>query len=223
MHVSSGRPLVSYIRTSMDKLTPERLLQGYSQGVFPMAHPEQNNEIYWYAPDPRAVLPIEEFHVSKNLARLTRKQSFEVVCDRDFEGVIEGCAARERTWISGEIASAYTSLHHRGYAHSVECWLGDRLVGGLYGVALRRAFFGESMFFRKSNASKVALVHLFDILQRGGFLLHDIQFMTDHMKRFGAVEIPRHQFLERLDRALEKPGQWKQPLSVPSIVENRAS
>lgn len=203
----------------MSTISPELVLQAYSSGVFPMAHPEEGNRIYWHAPDPRAILPIDDFHIPTNLARLVRQQQFAVATDRAFEQVIRACSDRSTTWISEDIISIYTELHRRGYAHSVECWQAGRLVGGLYGVALKGAFFGESMFYRSSNASKVALVHLFDMLQRGKFLLHDIQFLSSHMEQFGAREIPQRQFLDRLEKALGVSAEWKVPVESPAVVQ----
>ncbi len=204
---------------SMSNISSQLVLQAYCNGVFPMAHPEENNRIYWHAPDPRAILPIEGFHVPTNLERLVRQQPFTVVTDRAFEQVIRACSERMTTWISEDIISVYCELHRRGYAHSVECWQEGRLVGGLYGVAVKGAFFGESMFYRSSNASKVALVHLFDMLQRGGFLMHDIQFLSEHMEQFGAFEIQQEEFLDRLDRALAVPADWVEPVNLPAVVQ----
>jgi leucyl/phenylalanyl-tRNA--protein transferase len=190
------------------ELTPELLLYAYQMGVFPMADPDEGGTIYWYAPDPRAVLPLDAFRVSKNLAKLVRQQRFEVVTDRAFETVIRACADRETTWISEEIIQAYVALHERGYAHSVECWEAGKLVGGLYGVALGGAFFGESMFHRVRDASKVALVHLVERMRRSGFVLLDTQFVTPHLARFGVVEISRQAYERRLRMALRIPAAW---------------
>jgi leucyl/phenylalanyl-tRNA--protein transferase len=205
----------------MSKISPQLVLQAYCSGAFPMAHPEDENQIYWHAPDPRAILPFDEFHVPTNLARLVRQKPFTVTTDCAFERVIHACAERTSTWISRDIIRIYTELHERGFAHSVECWAEEQIVGGLYGVAVRGAFFGESMFYRTSNASKVALVHLFDMLHRGGFLLHDIQFLSSHMEQFGAVEISREQFLNRLDRALATAAAWPAPPDLPGVVEKQ--
>ena len=191
-----------------DELTPELLLAAYQRGVFPMADPEAEDQIHWYAPDPRGIMPIEQFHVPKTLAQLVRQERFEVTSDRSFRAVMRGCADRETTWISQEIIDAYTALHERGYAHSVECWQDDQLAGGLYGVAVKGAFFGESMFYRVRDASKVALVHLVRRLHRGGFHLLDTQFVTDHLRQFGAKEIPRAIYEKRLARALHTDAAW---------------
>ena len=192
----------------MTTLTPELLLHAYGSGLFPMADSREGGAIYWYAPDPRAVLPLGAFHVSKNLAKLVRQGRFEVTSDRAFEDVIHACAAREETWISEEILAAYAALHRLGHAHSVECWQEGALAGGLYGVALGGAFFGESMFHHARDASKVALVHLVRQLRLGGFELLDIQFTTAHLERFGAVEIPRRRYERRLTQALAVEAEW---------------
>jgi leucyl/phenylalanyl-tRNA--protein transferase len=187
------------------KLTPELLLYGYSQGVFPMA--DQDGNIYWYDPDPRAIIPLDEkFHVSRRLARTIRQGGFEVRFDHNFRAVMEACAepapGRGATWINQEIIEAYCELHALGFAHSVETWRGDELAGGLYGVAVRGLFAGESMFSRGRDSSKIALVYLVERLRRQGFVLLDTQFMTEHLKQFGTVEISRRAYQLRLARAL---------------------
>ena len=191
------------------RLTPALLLSAYRIGVFPMA---DDGEVGWYAPDPRAVLPLDAFHVPKTLAKTVRQRPFEVVADRDFEGTMRACAApapgREETWISDEMVAAYVALHRAGFAHSVECWLGDTFAGGLYGVALGGAFFGESMVSRARDASKVALVALVERLRAGGFALLDTQMTTPHLARFGVVEIPRAAFEHRLAAALALDADW---------------
>ena len=169
--------------------------------------------MYWYAPDPRALLPLDRFHVPDTLAKLVRHNRFEVAPDRAFERVMRACAApragRMDTWISEEIIEVYTALHRLGYAHSVECWREGVLRGGLYGVALGGAFFGESMFHEERDASKVALVHLVDRLRAGGFQLLDVQFSTPHLARFGVVEISRREYERRLRKALSAPARWE--------------
>ncbi len=193
-------------------LTPELLLTTYRVGLFPMADPDQDGEVYWMDPDPRGIIPLDAFHVPKNLRKLIRREPFEVVADRDFEAVMRACAepapGRESTWISEELVDVFTALHRRGVAHSVECWEDGRLVGGLYGVALGGAFFGESMFSRVRDASKVALVHLVTGLRCGEFGLLDTQFVTPHLAQFGAVEIPQAEYKQRLARALAIPARW---------------
>jgi len=182
------------------------LLAAYASGWFPMGDDE--GQIAWYSPDPRGVIPLDGFHVPARLRRDIRRGAFRVEVNRAFEEVIHACAAAGRdgvergTWISGEIIETYCALHEQGYAHSVETWAGDRLVGGLYGVALGGAFFGESMFHRATNASKVALAALVERLNARGFLLLDTQWVTEHLKQFGAVEIPRSRYLRQLDAAL---------------------
>ena len=183
-------------------LTPEMLLAGYTMGCFPMAEDRHSTEIHWYAPDPRAIIPLHAFHVPKTLAKLIRKKPFEVYSNRDFERVMRYCAERKSTWISEDIIQAYTTLHRMGFAHSIECWTRGELVGGLYGVSIGGAFFGESMFHRVKDASKVALVYLVERLCAKGYLLLDTQFITSHLKRFGAIEISRDQYENELKKAI---------------------
>jgi len=181
-------------------LPPELLIEAYSAGMFPMGMPD--GEIGWYSPDPRGILPLEEFHVPHGLYRSLRQPGWEIRINSDFQGVLQGCAAREETWISSTISRGYTTLFRNGYAHSVEVWKGGELAGGLYGVAIGGAFFGESMFHRVTDASKVALWHLVRILKEGGFTLLDTQWNTPHLAQFGAREIPREEYLCRLKEAL---------------------
>jgi leucyl/phenylalanyl-tRNA--protein transferase len=183
-----------------EPLTPELLVRAYKQGFFPMG--EEDGSIAWYWPDPRTIIPLEEFHVPRRLARTVRRKRFEIAIDRDFEGVMRGCAAREETWITDPIVAAYTALHRRGLAHSIEAYKDGVLAGGIYGVSLGGAFMGESMFSRGTDASKVCLVHLVGRLHARGFTLFDVQFLTLHLKRFGAVEIARKDYLQRLRDAL---------------------
>ena len=180
------------------------LLNAYASGWFPMA---VDHEIHWFSPDPRGVVPIDSFHVPKRLARVVRSGAFRIEIDRAFVEVMRECAADRDsddpgTWISDEIIASYTALFARGFAHSVEAWHGDRLVGGLYGVALGGAFFGESMFHRETNASKVAFVALIERLRERNFTLLDTQWVTPHLEQFGAIEIPRADYLRRLQAAL---------------------
>jgi leucyl/phenylalanyl-tRNA--protein transferase len=194
------------------RLTPEILLRAYAEGLFPMAERRGDPTLYWVSPDKRGIIPLDGFHVPRRLARTLRSGAFTITSDRAFRIVMEACAApgpgREESWINSEILRLYTALHISGHAHSVECWQGDRLVGGLYGVRLGAAFFGESMFSRVRDASKVALVALVEGLHRGGFTLLDTQFITAHLARFGAVEIPRQQYLRRLHDALNHEAIW---------------
>ncbi|MER3523536.1 MAG: leucyl/phenylalanyl-tRNA--protein transferase [Ignavibacteria bacterium] len=182
-------------------LSPEFLLLAYCNGYFPMAR-HRHGPIEWHSPDPRAIIPLDGLRVSRSLRRTLRKKLFEVRIDTEFEAVMQGCADREETWISEEIIAAYTTLHKLGYAHSVETWQNDRLVGGLYGVAIGGAFFGESMFSRAPDASKVALVHLVQRLKERGFALLDTQFLTEHLRSMGAREISRARYLSLLADAI---------------------
>ena len=190
------------------RLTPEMLLRAYAEGLFPMAERRGDPTLYWVSPEKRGIIPLDTFHVPHRLARTVRSGAFTVTADTAFRDVIEACAApapgREETWINDEILRLYCALHSTGHAHSIECWQDRELVGGLYGVRLGAAFFGESMFSRARDASKVALVHLVDGLKRGGFVLLDSQFITAHLARFGAIEIPREQYLMKLAHALSR-------------------
>jgi leucyl/phenylalanyl-tRNA--protein transferase len=179
------------------------LLSAYREGMFPMAM--EDGEIGWFSPDPRGILPLDAFHVPARLERVRRRGTFDVRLDSRFAEVMRACADRpgEGTWISDEILESYLELHRLGHAHSVEIWLADRLVGGLYGVHLGGAFFGESMFHRVTDASKVALIALVERLRAGGFVLLDTQWTTPHLEQFGAIDIPRRQYLRRLARALQ--------------------
>ncbi|MCG3212075.1 MAG: Leucyl/phenylalanyl-tRNA--protein transferase [Anaerolineae bacterium] len=201
------------------KLTPHLLLNAYAQGVFPMADPD--GTIYWYDPNPRAIIPLDKFHVPRRLARHIRQGEAEVRFDTAFRQVMTACArpapGRETTWINNEIIDVYCDLHELGFAHSVETWADDRLVGGLYGVSLRGLFAGESMFSQQTNASKIALVALVEHLRRQKFVLLDTQFITPHLHRFGAVEIPRAEYLRRLDAALRTETDFW-PVTGPKVV-----
>ena len=193
--------------------SPETLIKAYSLGVFPMAESADSRDIKFYDPDVRALIPLawregarQEFHRPRRLARTVRQQRFSVTIDLDFPAVIDACATlgdgRTETWINRDIRQLYIALHRLGFAHSIEVWQEERLVGGLYGVSLRAAFFGESMFSRQTDASKVALVHLVARLRAGGFHFLDAQFTNDHLRQFGIHEISREQFQQRLQRAL---------------------
>jgi len=194
------------------RLTPDILLRAYAEGLFPMAERRGDPMLYWVSPDKRGILPLDAFHVPQRLARTVRARRFTVTADHAFADVIRGCAApgpgRDESWINDEILRLYTALHAGGHAHSIECWQDDLLVGGLYGVRLCGAFFGESMFSCARDASKVALVHLVDALKRGGFVLLDAQFITAHLTQFGAVEIPRAHYLVLLNQALSREAIW---------------
>jgi leucyl/phenylalanyl-tRNA---protein transferase len=188
------------------RLTPEILLKAYQAGIFPMAESADDPELFWVDPERRGILPLNGFHVPHRLARVVRQGRFEVRVDSDFGATLAGCAKatekRPNTWINAEIVRLYTALHTQDTAHSVECWQDDNLVGGLYGVSIGGAFFGESMFSRVADASKVALVHLVALLRQGGYRLLDLQFVTTHLAQFGAVEVPRAQYRRLLGEAL---------------------
>jgi leucyl/phenylalanyl-tRNA--protein transferase len=189
-----------------DSITPNLLLQAYAAGVFPMAESRDDKDLFWVDPDERGIIPLDAFHLPKSLAKTVRQDKYRVSVDTAFRDVVRACArparGRNTTWISERIEALYTDLYDRGFAHSVECWTGDDLVGGLYGVSLAGAFFGESMFHTATDASKVALVHLVARLKAGGFILLDTQFVTDHLMQFGAQEIDRDSYHARLKAAL---------------------
>lgn len=187
-------------------IDPELLLQGYRLGVFPMAI--EDDSIQWFSPDPRAILPLEDFHVPHALRRLVRKKLFETTIDNAFSKVIEACAKREDTWINLEIIESYMRLHELGCAHSVEAWKEGALAGGLYGVAVGGAFFGESMFHHVTDASKIALVALVEHLRARKFALLDTQWLTPHLQQFGGIEISRDHYLRLLRRAVELPREF---------------
>lgn len=190
-------------------ITPEILLRAYSIGLFPMAESADDPEVFWVEPELRGIIPLDAFHVSKSLHKAVRQQAFSIRRNTAFEAVMAGCAEsapdRPTTWINSTIRSLYKQLHVIGHAHSVEAWDGDQLVGGLYGVSLGAAFFGESMFSRRTNASKICLVHLVNHLRANDFRLLDTQFTTDHLKTFGAIDIPKQDYLELLKEAVELP------------------
>ncbi|WP_395767219.1 leucyl/phenylalanyl-tRNA--protein transferase [Aquirufa sp.] len=202
-----------YFMENDNSLTAEALIYAYTSGVFPMA--EADGTIYWYRPDPRAVIPIDTYKPAKSLKPVINRGQFEIRIDTQFEAVIRACASprayEKETWISEEIIQAYVELHHMGFAHSVESYLGGELVGGLYGVHFASAFFGESMFMKVSNASKVAFHHLMEILQSNGFTLLDTQFMNDNVERYGAVEIKRSNYEKLLSASLQKACEFKLP------------
>lgn len=194
------------------EITPQVLLKAYTCGIFPMAESADDPALFWIEPQQRGVLPLETVHIPKRLARTVRQGTFEVRIDTDFEGVISGCAAsrpgRRSTWINPKIRSLYRDLFEMGYCHTVETWRDGQLVGGLYGVALAGAYFGESMFSTERDASKVALTYLCARLLYGGFSLLDTQFVTDHLRQFGTIEIERAEFHVRLEKALELRGDF---------------
>ena len=204
------------------ELTPELLLRAYAAGIFPMSESRDDPGVFWVDPQVRGVLPLDEFHVTRRLKKTVRGGAFEVRYDTAFADVLDRCAevkkGRHETWINPPIRNAVIGLHDLGFAHSVEAWRDGELAGGLYGVALGGAFFGESMFSRVRDASKVVLVHLAARLRMGGFRLLDVQFITDHLRQFGAVEIPAMTYLEMLDDALKVQGDFYFD-AAPSDVE----
>jgi len=190
------------------EITPDLLLRAYAIGLFPMAEDRDSAVLQWVEPERRGVFPLDQLTISKSLAKAVRADRYEVTADRAFAEVMQACAAREKTWINAEILKLYAELHAQGYAHSIESWANGELVGGLYGVHLGAAFFGESMFSQRRDASKVALVHLVARLKLGGFRLLDTQFLTEHLATLGAVEISRAEYRRRLAAALTVPGRF---------------
>jgi leucyl/phenylalanyl-tRNA--protein transferase len=202
------------------EITPEVLLKAYACGIFPMAEDADDPTLYWVEPEKRGVIPLQEFHIPARLARTVRSTPFTVHIDRDFEAVVSGCAqprvGRRRTWINGRIRALYRGLYERGHCHSVEVYDGDELAGGLYGVSLGAVFFGESMFHRARDASKIALVHLMARLKAGNYRLLDTQFVTEHLKSFGAHEVTRRHYHRLLDAAIKGEGRFDAlPLDRP--------
>jgi leucyl/phenylalanyl-tRNA--protein transferase len=195
----------------MTALTPDLLLHGYSIGIFPMAESRDDPEIFWVDPRERGVMPLDGFHLSRSLVKDMRRTQFTHSIDLDFEGVVRGCADRVDTWINDEISNLYSLLHQKGFAHSVEVWDEDTLVGGVYGVTLGGAFFGESMFSKSTNASKMALTVLVYRLKSAGFTLFDTQFLTDHLASLGALEISRAAYHAQLDAAQKTEAQFTAP------------
>jgi len=215
------------------EITPEVLLKAYACGIFPMAESADDPALYWIEPELRGIIPLDTFHVPSRLARTIRTTELVVRVNRDFEGVIEGCAAsrpgRRSTWINERIRSLYRDLFDLGHCHTVEVWGGGRLVGGLYGVALNGAFFGESMFSYERDASKIALVYLAARLAHGGFRLLDTQFVTDHLRQFGTVELNREEFHRLLEKSLDVDADFKRlapdaaPETILTILESAAA
>ena len=203
------------------QLTPDVLLRAYAIGIFPMAEGRDRTDLHWIDPELRGILPLDRFHIPRSLRRRVRRGDMEVRCDTAFEAVIRGCAepsdSRRDTWINPTIEHLYIDLHRSGFAHSVECWRDDDLVGGLYGVSLGAAFFGESMFCRVADASKVALVHLVLRLRLGGYRLLDTQFVTEHLSRFGAVEIAREDYRSLLAKAITTEAHFPPEVGADEI------
>ncbi|MBP1874654.1 leucyl/phenylalanyl-tRNA--protein transferase [Ensifer adhaerens] len=196
-------------RSKQPDVTPDMLLRAYSIGLFPMADSADDPELFWVEPEIRGVIPLDGFHVSRSLAKTIRKSHLDIRFNTAFEAVMEGCAApapdRPTTWINSKIRALYATLHSMGYAHSVEAWEDGALVGGLYGVSLGSAFFGESMFSRRTDASKICLVHLVERLRAKGFELLDTQFTTEHLKSFGAIDVPKAEYEIMLADAMNSP------------------
>lgn len=194
------------------ELTPELILRAYQAGIFPMAEDAASDDLFWVSPQMRGVIPLEAAHFSRTLRKTLRTHPYTVKADTDFDAVIEGCATegtdRDTTWINGAIRRNYGELFRRGYVHTVEVWDGPDLVGGLYGVSIGAAFFGESMFHRKTDCSKIAMAHLIERLRAGNYRLLDTQFVTDHLKTFGGIEIPREDYELRLADALAHEADW---------------
>jgi leucyl/phenylalanyl-tRNA---protein transferase len=219
--------LESVIRSvgASGRLTPELILRAYALGIFPMARHRADPVVHWVAPPRRGIFLLDRFYVPRRLRRSVRRRIYEIRCNAAFTSVIDACASpatgRHETWINGEIRRSFVALHASGYAHSVECWRDGRLVGGLYGVALGGAFFGESMFSRERDASKIALVNLVARLRLGQFSLLDIQFVTPHLSQFGAIEIPATEYLDRLNDAIQTNAIFhpEESASVDSAVD----
>ncbi len=212
----------------MLRVTPELLLRAYALGVFPMAESRNDPELYWIDPKQRGILPLDTFHVPHSLRRTVRRRIFEIRIDTAFQEVMKACSepspGRPDSWINEEILSLYTALHEAHHAHSVEAWRGGRLVGGLYGVTIGSAFFGESMFSRQADASKAALVHLVARLKSGGFELLDTQFVTKHLARFGVVEVPRQRYQQLLQQAISRPADFYCEVpdsAVEALIQSR--
>lgn len=194
------------------EVTPELIVRAYRAGIFPMAEDAADEDLFWVSPEWRGIMPLDGFRASKSLRKAMRKSGWNIRVDTDWDGIIEGCATvgedRETTWINGTIRAVYGALFRRGVAHTVEVWDGADLVGGLYGLAIGGAFFGESMFHRRTNASKMAMAHLVERLKAGGFQLLDTQFVTPHLASLGGIEISRADYEDRLAQALTVEGHW---------------
>jgi leucyl/phenylalanyl-tRNA--protein transferase len=200
-------------------LTADLLLQAYRVGVFPMSESRDSPEVFWVDPKQRGIMPLDGFHISRNLRRTLLRGTFTITADTCFADVVRGCADRDETWINDTIFALYEELHASGHAHSIEVWEDDALVGGVYGVAIGGAFFGESMFSRATNASKTALAYMIDRLNAGGFTLFDTQFITDHLATLGAVEIPRAAYHKRLTSALETSANFNKNPAIPTAQD----
>lgn len=213
------------------EITPDMLLAAYENGYFPMAMAADDPELYWFSPDERGVLPLDRFNIPRGLARAMKKHPYTITVDRAFESVMRGCAAvtkgRQETWINETIIALYTELHARGHAHSIEVWasdpLSENLIGGLYGVSIGGAFFGESMFSRAPDASKMALVTLVEILNAAGYALLDTQYVNEHLKQFGVEAIPKADYVMKLENALKASPNPSSLFSTVSVRKGLAS
>ena len=201
------------------EITPQLMLKAYARGIFPMAESRDDPELFWVDPKLRGILPLDGFHISRSLARRMLAGGFEVTFDRDFSGVVEACADRDETWINDTIFDLYAQLHQMGYAHSIEVWVKGKLIGGVYGITLGAAFFGESMFSRASDGSKIALAYLVDHLRRTGFELFDTQFITPHLQSLGGIEIERADYHERLESALQHNADFTAKTAMASAYD----
>ncbi len=199
------------------RLTPDLLLGAYASGIFPMSESRDDPEVFWVDPERRGIFPLQRFHISRSLRRRIRRGGFEVRFDTAFEAVVRACADRHETWINETIFDLYAALHRLGHAHSAEIWEDETLIGGVYGVTLGAAFFGESMFSRRRDASKLALAWLIDRLRAGGFMLFDTQFLTPHLASLGAVEISRAEYRALLAEALEREADFDRQGAVPAM------
>jgi leucyl/phenylalanyl-tRNA--protein transferase len=203
-------------------MTADQILRAYALGVFPMARQHDDPKLYWVDPEKRGILPLKDFHLPRSLKKVLRRRSFDLRVDTAFEEVLRLCAEstarRPETWINAEIVRLFTDLHHAGLAHSVESWQDGELVGGLYGLGLGSAFFGESMFSRATDASKVALSYLVALMRKGGYTLLDTQFVTEHLAQFGAIEIPRRDYLRQLAQALDRPATFPIALHIEEVI-----
>jgi len=207
------------MRDDTPPLTPELLLRAYMSGIFPMAEGRDAFDVFWVDPERRGIMPIDGLHVSRSLRRSVRRQNYDIRLNSHFEGVLEGCAARDETWINDDLFWLYVALFEAGYAHSIEVWQDGVLSGGIFGIAIGSAFFGESMFSARTNASKIAMVYLIDRLKRGGFTLFDTQFVTPHLISLGALEIPRADYRARLGLALQTAASFTGPSSPTSAQD----
>ena len=197
-------------------LAPETLIRAYCNGIFPMAEGKDTNKIFWISPEVRGIIPLNKFHISKSLRRSIVKRDYKIKINTDFLGVIKNCADRSESWINSDILKAYSDLFNLGFCHSIEVWDNDDLIGGIYGLAIKRAFFGESMFSKRPNASKIALAYLVSRLKYGGFLLFDVQFQSEHLKTLGAIEVLKANYQDLLKNALEGDANF---FSQPSEVD----